>query len=60
VSTRGGVLPLAMTVAQVVPVNQRLWVFIDAKAGPWQAKDAAAAKKASPPPARRTAAEGAK
>ena len=37
VSTRGGVLPLAMAVAQVVPVNQRLWVFIDAKAGPWQA-----------------------
>jgi hypothetical protein len=36
VSTRGGVLPLAMSVAQVLPVNQRLWIFIDAKAGPWQ------------------------
>ena len=38
VATRGGVLPLAMAVAQVVPVNQRLWILIDAKAGPWQAK----------------------
>jgi hypothetical protein len=47
VSTRGGVLPLAMGVAQVVPVNQRLWVFIDAKAGPWTAADGKAKKPAA-------------
>ena len=46
VATRGGVLPLAMTVAQVVPVNQRLWIFIDARAGPWQAQ--APAQEAKP------------
>jgi hypothetical protein len=36
VVARGGVLPLEMTVAEVVPVGERLWVLLDAKAGPWQ------------------------
>jgi hypothetical protein len=36
VVARPGVLPLEMTVAEVVPVQERLWVLLDAKAGPWQ------------------------
>ncbi len=35
-----GLLPLAIKVADVIPVNQRLWVLLDAKAGPWQAQPA--------------------
>jgi hypothetical protein len=35
-----GMLPLAIKVAEVIPVNQRLWVLLDAKAGPWQAQPA--------------------
>jgi hypothetical protein len=37
VVARPGVLPLEMTVAEVVPVRERLWVLLDARAGPWQA-----------------------
>jgi hypothetical protein len=37
VVAQSGMLPLAIKVAQVVPLNQRLWVLLDAKAGPWQA-----------------------
>ena len=40
---RAGVLPLEVTVAEVIPVSERLWVLIDAKAGPWQ-------PRGSPPP----------
>lgn len=36
VSARGGELPLSVAVSQVLPVNQRLWVLLDAKAGPWK------------------------
>ena len=36
VRARPGVLPLAMSVADVIPVRQRLWVFLEVKAGPWQ------------------------
>ena len=31
-----GELPLEIGVAQVIPVGQRLWVMLDAKAGPWK------------------------
>lgn len=37
VVAKPGRLPLAVTVAQIIPVNQRLWILVDAKAGPWQA-----------------------
>ncbi len=37
VTTRPGILPLEMTVAEVLPVRERLWVFLDARVGPWQA-----------------------
>jgi hypothetical protein len=37
VVAKSGVLPLTIAVAQVIPVNQRLWILLDAKAGPWQA-----------------------
>jgi len=36
VRARPGVLPLAMSVADVIPARQRLWVFLEVKAGPWQ------------------------
>ena len=36
VVAKPGVLPLAMTLAEVIPVNQRLWILLDVKAGPWQ------------------------
>jgi hypothetical protein len=37
VAAKGGELPLAVEVSQVLPANQRLWVLIDSKAGPWKA-----------------------
>ena len=36
VVAKPGTLPLQISVAQVIPVNERLWVLVDAKAGPWQ------------------------
>jgi hypothetical protein len=45
VTARPGVLPLTMVVAEVVPVRQRLWVLVDAKAGPWQGPADAKAKR---------------
>jgi ABC-type uncharacterized transport system auxiliary subunit len=36
VTAKGGVLPLAMSVADVLPLGRRLWVFLEVKAGPWQ------------------------
>jgi hypothetical protein len=38
VQARGGALPLAMSVSEVVPINKRLWVFLEVKAGPWERK----------------------
>jgi hypothetical protein len=38
VEAAGGELPLTVEVSQVLQLNQRLWVLIDAKAGPWKAK----------------------
>jgi hypothetical protein len=43
VTTKGGVLPLAMSVAEVMPLNHRLWIFLEVKAGPWQREAKAAA-----------------
>jgi hypothetical protein len=37
VEAAGGELPLAAEVAQVLSLNTRLWVLIEAKAGPWKA-----------------------
>jgi hypothetical protein len=36
VQAKGGVLPLVMSVSEVIPVNHRLWLFLEVKAGPWQ------------------------
>jgi hypothetical protein len=36
VAARGGELPLSVEVSQVLPLNGRLWVLIDSKAGPWK------------------------
>ncbi len=36
VVAKPGSLPLEIAVSQVIPVNQRLWVLLEAKAGPWQ------------------------
>jgi hypothetical protein len=44
VVTRPGVLPLQMALAEVLPVNRRLWVLLDVKAGPWQRTTAAEEK----------------
>jgi hypothetical protein len=44
VQARGGVLPLSMSVAEVAPVNHRLWVFLDVKGGPWKSAAKAAQK----------------
>jgi hypothetical protein len=49
VVAKSGALPLEIAVSQVVPVNQRLWILLKAKAGPWQAATAPAAEtKAAP------------
>ncbi len=40
VTTIPGRLPLHASVAQVVPLGQRLWVLLDATAGPWEAQPA--------------------
>ena len=52
VRARAGALPLAVTVAEVIPAGERLWVLIDAKAGPWKSRAAPAEKpkpSAAPP-----------
>jgi hypothetical protein len=36
VVAKPGSLPLEVAVSQVLPMNQRLWVLLKAKAGPWQ------------------------
>jgi hypothetical protein len=42
VVAKPGSLPLNIAVSQVIPVNQRLWVLLQAKAGPWESAAAAA------------------
>ena len=41
VVVKAGALPLQMTLAQVIPVNHRLWILLDVKAGTWQRRAAA-------------------
>jgi hypothetical protein len=36
VVAQGGGLPLTISLAEVIPVNERLWILLDAKAGPWR------------------------
>jgi hypothetical protein len=36
VVAKPGALPLHIAVSHVIPLNQRLWVLLQAKAGPWQ------------------------
>lgn len=43
VVAKPGALPLSISVSQVIPVNQRLWVLLSAQAGPWQADSSPAA-----------------
>ena len=50
VRARAGALPLAVTVAEVIPAAERLWVLLDAKAGPWKSRGAPVASPASPAP----------
>lgn len=42
VQVDGGELPLAAKVARVLPLSGRLWVFVDATVGAWQARPAPA------------------
>jgi hypothetical protein len=35
VTVKPGTLPLKMALAEVIPVNQRLWILLEVKAGPW-------------------------
>jgi hypothetical protein len=44
VVAKPGALPLRISVSRVIPVNERLWVLLQAKAGPWQPASALAAK----------------
>ena len=46
VVAKAGSLPLDIAVSQVIPVNERLWVLLQAKAGPWQTDVAPTADKA--------------
>jgi hypothetical protein len=52
VVAKPGALPLDISVSQVIPANQRLWVLLHAKAGPWQAASGAAAAAQTPMVAR--------
>ena len=45
VTVKPGALPLQMTLSEVLPVNQRLWVLVDVKAGPWQKRETPPEKK---------------
>ena len=57
VVAKPGVLPLAISVSQVIPVNHRLWVLLSAKAGPWQPAAATANAPMEAPPVANTKAE---
>jgi hypothetical protein len=49
VSVRPGRLPLEMSVARLLPAQERLWVMVDVKVGPWQRQgDASLAKTPDP------------
>lgn len=44
VVVKPGSLPLDMTLGEVIPVNQRLWILLDVKAGPWKSTPASEKK----------------
>jgi hypothetical protein len=46
VVAKPGILPLHISVSRVLPLNQRLWVLLEAKAGPWQPDASAEAEAA--------------
>jgi hypothetical protein len=50
VQARAGALPLEITVAEVIPGGERLWVLLDAKAGPWQPRGSAPPRPAPTAP----------
>jgi hypothetical protein len=49
VVARPGALPLDISVRHLVPINQRLWVLLQAKAGPWQPASAPSPEPAAAP-----------
>ena len=49
VVAKPGALPLEIAVSQVLPVNQRLWVLLEAKAGPWQPAASPRRRRRRPP-----------
>jgi hypothetical protein len=46
VTVAAGTLPLEMSLAEVIPVSERLWLLLDVKAGPWSGAQTADAKVA--------------
>ena len=54
VVAKPGTLPLSISVSQVLPANQRLWVLLEAKAGPWQVGSADPKAPAPKPAASKT------
>ena len=44
VTVKAGELPLQITLAEVIPVNGRLWVLLEAKSGPWRSAAVASSK----------------
>jgi hypothetical protein len=51
VRARAGALPLEVSVAEVIPASERLWVLLDAKAGPWQPRGSPLPGPSAPPSA---------
>jgi hypothetical protein len=39
VVVKPGVLPMQMGLSEVIPIDQRLWILLEVKAGPWQKQD---------------------
>jgi len=37
VQVKGGSLPLKVSLAEVIPIKERLWILLDVSAGPWTA-----------------------
>jgi len=37
VQVKGGSLPLKVSLAEVIPIKERLWILLDVSAGPWSA-----------------------
>ena len=35
VQVKGGSLPLKVSLAEVIPIKERLWILLDVSAGPW-------------------------